>query len=114
MERDHSRNEERVLRTFVSGGRLVAMPTAHAKRLVVLDRIVQDFEPGERFTEDAVNTRLRRWHDDVAMLRRWLVDVGFLDRDHGVYWRSGGTVPTDADETAGVDTSGRLGSPRDR
>jgi hypothetical protein len=31
-------------------------------------------------------------HDDYAALRRYLVDEGFLSRDHGEYWRSGGTV----------------------
>jgi hypothetical protein len=27
-----------------------------------------------------------------AALRRYLVDEGFLDRDHGRYWRTGGRV----------------------
>jgi len=30
--------------------------------------------------------------DDHAALRRYLVDEGFLSRQAGVYWRSGGTV----------------------
>ena len=32
-----------------------------------------------------------RWHPDVAALRRYLVDEGFMERDHGEYWRAGGT-----------------------
>jgi hypothetical protein len=28
-------------------------------------------------------------HDDVAALRRYLVDDGFVDRDAGEYWRTG-------------------------
>jgi hypothetical protein len=35
---------------------------------------------------------LRRFHPDVAALRRYLVDEGFLDREAGVYWRAGGRV----------------------
>ena len=35
---------------------------------------------------------LRRYHDDYAALRRYLVDEGFMTREGGVYWRSGGTV----------------------
>jgi hypothetical protein len=58
----------------------------------VLDRLAQLFEPGERYPETEVNRRLRGAHDDVAALRRYLVDVGFLSRDGGVYWRTGGTV----------------------
>lgn len=93
------RERARVLRAFVRDGRLVAIPTVHAKRLVVLDQIVQDFEPGSHYSETQVNATLRRWHDDVAALRRWLVDVGYLERQRGTYWRCGGPV----DPPAAVD-----------
>jgi hypothetical protein len=86
----------KVRRAFVRDRRLLAIPASHAKRLVVLDLVVQDFEPGRRYTERQVNAILVSWHPDTASLRRWLVDVGFLDRSGGEYWRSGGTVPTDA------------------
>jgi len=89
---DQPADRARVLRTFVRDGRLVRMPTAHAKRLVVLDRVVQDFDPGRRYPEREVNRVLRRWFDDVASLRRGLVDVGYLDRAAGEYSRAGGTV----------------------
>ena len=81
-----------MLRSFVRGGRLTAIPTQHSKRLVVLDRLAQEFEPGQRYTERQVNSILRRWHDDTAALRRYLVDDGFMERDHGEYWRAGGSV----------------------
>jgi hypothetical protein len=73
-------------------GRLVRIPTKRAQKLAVLDRLAQEFEVGVRYTEIQVNAALRRFHDDVAALRRYLVDDGFLDRDAGEYWRSGGTV----------------------
>ncbi len=79
------------LRSFVRGGRLTAIPTQHSKRLVVLDRLAQEFEPGQHYTERQVNSILRRWHDDTAALRRYLVDDGFMARDHGEYWRAGGS-----------------------
>jgi hypothetical protein len=82
----------RVLRSFVRDGRLTSIPTQHSKRLVVLDRLAQEFEPGQHYTERQVNAILRRWHDDTAALRRYLVDDGFMEREHGEYWRAGGTV----------------------
>jgi hypothetical protein len=82
----------RVLRAFVRDGRLVSIPAQHGKRLVVLDLLAQEFEPGERYSERQVNRMLRKWHDDTAALRRYLVDDGFLDRQAGEYWRSGGSV----------------------
>jgi hypothetical protein len=90
---DAGRRREQVLRAFFDDeGRLTSIPAKHAKRLVVLDRLAQLFEPGERYPETEVNRRLRAAHDDVAALRRYLVDEGFLSRDGGIYWRTGGTV----------------------
>jgi hypothetical protein len=85
--------DAKVLRAFVRDGRLLSIPTARSKRLVVLDRLAQEFEPGRRYSESMVNLVLGRWHADTAALRRYLVDEGFLDRAAGQYWRTGGTVP---------------------
>ena len=85
----------RVLRAFVRDGRLVSIPAQHAKRLVVLDLLVQDFEPGRRYSERKVNAMLRKWHDDTAALRRYLVDEEFLERRGGFYWRAGGSFETE-------------------
>ena len=94
--------EADVLRRFVHNGRLLAMPAAHGKRRVVLDHLAGLFEPGRRYPEPEVNQLLERYHPDYAMLRRYLVDDGFLDRadvpapsgSHSVkvYWRTGGSV----------------------
>jgi hypothetical protein len=80
---------------FLRGGRLVTIPARRAKRLVVLDWLCQAFEPGRIYPEDAVNAVLDRYHPDHASLRRYLVDEGFMERRHGFYWRSGGTVEVD-------------------
>ena len=81
-----------MLRVFIRDGRLTQIPAQRSKRLVVLDRLAQDFEPGERYSESRVNLILGRWHPDTAACRRYLIDEGFLGRDQGVYWRTGGTV----------------------
>ena len=81
-----------VVARFVVDGRLVTMPTKRSKRMLVLDHIAQEFELGRTYPEAEVNEVLRRYHDDYAALRRYLVDEAFLTRDGGVYWRSGGTV----------------------
>jgi hypothetical protein len=82
----------KVFDAFVRDGRLLAIPTARAKRLVILDHLAQEFELGRRYSEQMVNLLLGKWHADTAALRRYLVDEGFLDRADGEYWRSGGTV----------------------
>jgi hypothetical protein len=93
---------DQVLRRFIHKGRLLAMPAAHGKRLVILDHLAGLFEPGRRYPEPEVNRLLAAYHPDYAMLRRYLVDDGFLAREDEpapsgssvvkVYWRSGGSV----------------------
>ena len=80
-----------MLERFLKDGRLVVIPTKRAKRLVVLNHLAQQFEPGRSYTETEVSQTLASFHDDYAALRRYLVDEGFLTREQNVYWRSGGT-----------------------
>jgi hypothetical protein len=87
-------DDARVLRTYLRDGRLTRIPSHRSKRLVVLDRLAQDFDLGVHYTEAQVNAILRPYHDDVAALRRYLVDEGFLDRTPNDYWRSGGSTAT--------------------
>jgi hypothetical protein len=93
---EHPLVDDSVLRAFVAGDSLRAIPSTRHKLLQVLDLLAQDFDLGRRYTERQVNDILRRWHPDVATLRRHLVDFGFLDRQGGggAYWRSGGSTLT--------------------
>jgi hypothetical protein len=85
-------NREDQLSPFVRDGRITVMPARPAKRRLLLDCVAQAFEPGHRYPEAAVDDVLKALCDDHAALRRHLVDEGFLSRQAGMYWRSGGTV----------------------
>lgn len=87
-----SDDEESVLRAFFRDGRLTEIPAKEAKRRIVLERIALEFEPGVDYDERTVNAIVGRFFADHAALRRYLVDEGFLGRDHGRYWRTGGRV----------------------
>lgn len=89
---DPDQRKAAVLRAFIVDGRLTQMPAARGKRLVVLEHLAAAFEPGVKYPEREINAVLRAWHDDYAMLRRYLVDEGLLSRENNVYWRSGGWV----------------------
>jgi hypothetical protein len=86
------RERAKVLKSFVKDKRLVSIPTQRAKRLVVLELLAQEFEPGRRYSEKMVNLILGKWNHDVAALRRYLVDEELLSREGGEYWRTGGPV----------------------
>ena len=82
----------KVMNTYVVEGRITQIPVQLSKRLVLLEWLAQDFEPGRRYSEKIVNLIIARRHPDTAAWRRYLVDNGFLDRAAGEYWRSGGAV----------------------
>ena len=75
--------------------RITQIPIQQGKRRILLEWLVQDFEPGRRYSEKMVNLMLGKRHADTAALRRALVDEELMDRDHGEYWRIGGPVDTD-------------------
>lgn len=79
------RERTKVVRDFFDGERLKQIPAQRKKRVIVLEHLLARFEPGTDYPERAVNELLRPAHDDVATLRRELVDYGYLNREHGVY-----------------------------
>ena len=84
--------DQRVLQNFLAeDGSLRTIPSKQSKLLVVLDHLSQSFEPGRTYPEAEVNEILTGFHPDYAALRRYLVENGFLTREDGFYWRSGGT-----------------------
>lgn len=88
---DRGPAEAAVLRTYLARGRVRQLPVQRAKRLVVLDHVASSFEPGVRYDEAEIEETLHRFMDDHAALRRHLVDEGFLGREGGEYWRTGGS-----------------------
>ena len=85
--------EAHTLSKFFSGSRLRQIPVQRAKRLVVLERLAQEFEPGRRYDEKEVNFTLQLFYADYAALRRYLIDEELMARADGVYWRTGGRFP---------------------
>ncbi len=76
-----------VLKTFFRQGRLAQIPAQLKKRQIVLERIAQEFEPGQAYSEQQVNQVLVEFHDDVASLRRGLVEMDLMERSQGIYTR---------------------------
>jgi len=78
--------DARVLRAFVSDGRLTSIPAQEKKRVVVLRYLAETvFEPDREYAEKEVNQRLAVLNEDVASLRRYLVDLHFMERFRGIY-----------------------------
>jgi DNA-binding transcriptional ArsR family regulator len=82
-------DEAKVLRAFVAGDRLTSIPVQPRKRDVVLRWLLERcFAEDRPYPEKEVNQRLAVHHPDVASLRRYLVDEGYLSRAAGIYRRT--------------------------
>ncbi len=79
--------QQKVLKAFVKQGRLVRLPAQLKKLQVILDLIVQEFEPEREYTEKEVNFILLDFHEDVATLRRSLIEHNLMTRSGGIYRR---------------------------
>lgn len=107
-DRSGSDEDAKIIRSFFDGERLKQIPAARKKRVTVLRHLLNRFESGRAYPEREVNDLLRIAHDDVATLRRELVDYGFMTREAGIYRLGerppprGATVAQEvgADETA--------------
>ena len=86
----------KVLQTFFQHGRLTQFPSQLKKRVVILEHIVEEFEPDRAYTEHEVNQALLEFNEDVATLRRELVDLGLMEREAGIYCRVAETATSDA------------------
>jgi excisionase family DNA binding protein len=79
-------------RAFFKNGKLVSIPAQHKKRVYVLERLVEEFEPQTVYLEAEVNRILGRFHSDVAWLRRELVGQRMMVRSEGNYMRASSYV----------------------
>ncbi len=92
----------RTIRTFFDGRRLRSIPAKRRARVAVLVELLRWFEPGRTYSEAEVNAILREAHDDVAYLRRELVDYRYLERSHGTYRVASAPIVRDANEAQEV------------
>ena len=83
----------RTLRSFMRDGRVLGWPTHEKQEVVLLDEIAPAFEPERRYTEREVDAILKGiYPQDHCTARRRLVDLSYLARDHGVYWKPAPTA----------------------
>jgi hypothetical protein len=93
--------QEKAIRSFFRDDRLVSIPAKQAKRDLLLPVIVERCFPEDRdYEEREVNMRLALLHPDVAALRRYLVDGGWMTREAGIYRRGPRMLGEAAEETA--------------
>ncbi len=58
------------------------------KKIVTLQKIIEQFEPGKIYPEKEVNQIIKDIYDDFPTIRRYLIEYGFMERskDCRDYW----------------------------
>jgi hypothetical protein len=75
--------KESILKAFFKGasdGPLNAYPSQDKKKLVVLAHLAGMFENNKTYSALEVNQKLKSRFEDVATLRRDLIEFGFFER----------------------------------
>jgi DNA-binding CsgD family transcriptional regulator len=69
-------------------GPLELFPLKEKRRVIILRHILKQFDANKNYTEKEVNAILKPLYDDYVLLRRNLIEYGFMDRtqDGSSYW----------------------------
>jgi hypothetical protein len=83
-------NEKILAAHFKQGlsGPLDSYPLKEKKRVAIIRHLVTLFDANKTYTEKEVNAILKPIYEDYVLLRRHLIDYGFMDRtqDGSSYW----------------------------
>ena len=80
--------QEKITAKYFLNGRLTKFPPKQKQKLIVLRAIAKQLEEQESYKEKEVNELLKSIYDDYILIRRYLIEYGFLDRkaDGSLYW----------------------------
>jgi biotin operon repressor len=77
---------QKVVDIFFQQGRLTSIPRRQTQRRIILEELARHFEWGRIYSEPEINAILKQVFDDVASLRRYLIDEQIMLRENGRYW----------------------------
>ncbi|CAM3906249.1 DUF2087 domain-containing protein [Mesobacillus zeae] len=80
--------QEGIVKKFLPEGRLKKFPPKEKQRLAVLMEIATHIEKERMYSEKELNAILEGFYEDYVIIRRYLIEYGFLDReaDGSKYW----------------------------
>ena len=73
---------------YMVNGKLTKFPLKQKQKLIVLREIAKYLEAKKNYTEKELNDILVNIYEDYVVIRRYLIEYGFLDRkaDGSTYW----------------------------
>lgn len=82
--------QEQIVNKYFSDGVLTKFPNKEKQRLIILREISKQLKLDYHYDEKELNQTLKDIYEDYVLIRRYLVDYGFLNRktDGSSYWRN--------------------------
>lgn len=80
--------KQKVIKNFIRNGHIIRLPAQRKKRVLLLEHLLESFEPYKIYTESEINDIIRKYYDDYCTVRRELVDEKMMIRNAGKYKRN--------------------------
>jgi len=79
LKRYFNENNELIVKDF---------PAREKRKIIILKHLTEEFDREKKYSEKEVNAILKNFYDDIATIRRYLIEYGFLKRtkDGKAYW----------------------------
>ncbi|MED5017007.1 metalloregulator ArsR/SmtB family transcription factor [Paenibacillus chibensis] len=85
-EPENAQTKSAVIRNFFAkDGRLRQIPAQYKKKLIALEHLVEQLEPGRKYSEKEINEFIKQFHEDFATIRREFIMHQFMYREDGIY-----------------------------
>ncbi|WP_445506473.1 DUF2087 domain-containing protein [Niallia sp. 03190] len=80
--------QQKAVSKYFSEGKLEKFPLKEKQKLMVLREITNRLDDDKKYTENELNDVLTAIYDDYVLIRRYLIEYGFVDRkaDGSSYW----------------------------
>jgi len=80
--------QAKIVDQYFSGGVLRRFPPKEKQRLVILREISYNLKADYSYNERELNKLLKNYYEDYVLIRRYLIEYGFIDRkpDGSEYW----------------------------
>ncbi|MBP3292528.1 MAG: metalloregulator ArsR/SmtB family transcription factor [Clostridia bacterium] len=79
---DDTKYRNSVIENFMPRGTLKQLPAQQKKREIILRHILSKLEKKDSYTEKEINEHIKQFHDDYCFLRREMIALGMMTRDH--------------------------------
>jgi biotin operon repressor len=86
LDTKQEKEREAVLRNFFTpDGILKQIPVQRKKKRFVLEKMLEGFVVGRKYSEKEINEHIKTFHPDYATIRREFIINHYMYRDNGIY-----------------------------